>query len=154
MCYRYDGPRDVLTEYWQAATSAKLDVIIRITADCPCIDPVEIKRLINYHLESDAPYTFNRCDNKPNGWVDGMDIEVFDYGVLNEAHAKAIKPYDREHVTPYIRRNFKVQEIYEPLVKLDIKPLSINTIEDYLRISKLFDRLPEKFTSEDIKNIS
>jgi spore coat polysaccharide biosynthesis protein SpsF len=53
------GRRDVLAEYFAAAILFELDTIVRVTGDCPCVDPEEVDRIIGIHLTSGADYTYN-----------------------------------------------------------------------------------------------
>jgi spore coat polysaccharide biosynthesis protein SpsF len=147
------GRRDVLAEYFAAAMTFNLDTIVRVTGDCPCVDPEEVDRIIGIHLTSGADYTYNRCDNEPEGWVDGLDVEVFTIGALEDAYENATKPYEREHVTPYMRENLFCMRVKRPLVTMPDVRLSINTQEDYDFISGLYERLPENFTTHNIKKL-
>ncbi len=100
--HRFIGnEKDVLDRYYQCAKQFGGDVIVRITADCPFIDPDVIDEAIEYYLRTDHGYT---CFAP----IDGLDTEVFSFNLLEEAWKKAKDPYDREHVTPYIRRKTKL----------------------------------------------
>ena len=92
---------DVLKRYYDCATKYNLDIIVRITADCPFIDPEVIDIAIKYHKKHRFVYT---CFAP----IDGLDVEVIDYQALYTAHNNARDDYDREHVTPYIRRYTKL----------------------------------------------
>ena len=92
---------DVLGRYYNAAREFKADVIVRITSDCPFIDPEEIDKAISRMLEQNAEYF---CNQEPNRLPDGMDLDVFTWKILERAHNEATSKYDREHVTPYIKR--------------------------------------------------
>jgi len=155
-CSADESPgRDVLREFWVAAQKFEPDTIVRITGDCPCVCPQEIDRAVIAHENSYHDYTYNRCDNEPGGFVDGMDVEVFNAHALNLAWDSVYEYSDREHVTPWIRRSMLTQRIEDPLVKLDPRlKLSIDTMEDYQRIKLLYDRLPLRFTTTDILNVT
>ena len=92
---------DVLDRYYQCAKKYGFDVVVRITADCPFIDPWVIDQAITYYLSSAFEYV---CFAP----IDGLDVEVFSFQILEEAWKKAKDPGDREHVTPYIRRKTKL----------------------------------------------
>lgn len=98
-CYR-GSEKDVLSRYFEAAEVFNADVIIRITSDCPFIDPELIDEAIWRLQEVDSEYY---CNQEPFVLPDGMDIDVFKKNVLERAHLEAISKYDREHVTPYIK---------------------------------------------------
>lgn len=93
---------DVLDRYFQAATQFGADVIVRITADCPLIDPEIIDKVVKHFLDGDFDYVTNTL--KPT-YPDGLDVEVFSYEALRKAWGEARMASEREHVTPYIRKH-------------------------------------------------
>jgi spore coat polysaccharide biosynthesis protein SpsF (cytidylyltransferase family) len=103
---------DVLDRYYQAAkpfNSGNTD-IVRITADCPLIDPAVIDKVIELHLKAGADYTTNTLSET---FPDGEDVEVFTFSALEKAWKCARLGSEREHVTPYIKNNrsgFKVSD--------------------------------------------
>ncbi len=98
-CFRGDED-DVLLRYSEAASAAKAKVVVRITGDCPLVAPEVVDRVI-FEL------TNNRYDYIHTGksFPKGFDVEAFTVEALQRATLEAIEPYDREHVTPYLRRN-------------------------------------------------
>ena len=98
---------DVLSRYYNCALEYKADVIVRITADCPLINPQLIDLAINMFYEMNIPYLILAP-------VSGFDVEVFSFRMLQEAHENAKDEYDREHVTPYMKR---------------VSDLSVDTVE-------------------------
>lgn len=90
---------DVLDRYYQAAKKFRIDVIVRITADCPLIDPKISDIVIEYFLKNRFDYVSNI---NPYTYPDGLDTEVFSFEVLKKAWKKARKASEREHVTSYI----------------------------------------------------
>jgi spore coat polysaccharide biosynthesis protein SpsF len=93
---------NVLERYYQAGLKYNADWIVRITSDCPLIDPFLIDEIIFNVISGDKDYGSNTMiDSFP----DGQDIEVFKFDVLKDARSKAILKSDREHVTPFIKRN-------------------------------------------------
>lgn len=97
------GPEhDVLTRYAGAARACGADIVMRITSDCPLIDPVSSGLVLAELLARGADY----CSNlEPRSWPKGLDTEAFTASILHTAAATASKDYDREHVTPWIREN-------------------------------------------------
>lgn len=91
---------DVLDRYYQAARAARADVVLRITSDCPLLDPAVAGRVLRALLESGADYANNVC---PPTFPDGLDVEAFRFSALELAWRKARKPAEREHVTVYLR---------------------------------------------------
>ena len=93
---------DVLDRYYQAAKLFKADNIVRITSDCPVIDPKTIDDAISLHLKDNVDYTSNTLKET---YPDGQDVEVFTFTALRTAWKSAKLASEREHVTPYIRNN-------------------------------------------------
>jgi spore coat polysaccharide biosynthesis protein SpsF len=96
-------PTDVLDRYYQAAGKAAVDIIVRLTADCPMIDPTVIDQVVDAFLAADPPVDFaaNRLPDDRTFPI-GLDTEVCTFAALAQAWAEANKPYQREHVMPYL----------------------------------------------------
>lgn len=93
---------DVLSRYARAAREAGASTVIRITSDCPFIDPVIVERTVELFRESGADYASN---SMPARFPHGLDCEVFPARHLFEAERKADTLFEREHVTPWINRH-------------------------------------------------
>ena len=102
---------DVLERYHNAAQLAGADTILRVTSDCPLIDPLICDRVIELLKAKRADFT---CNNMPPSWPHGLDCEAFTISALSAAHQNAVKEYDREHVTPWIRRNEGLRRLNLP----------------------------------------
>jgi spore coat polysaccharide biosynthesis protein SpsF len=101
-CYR-GSEEDVLDRFYQASKAIPAPgYIIRLTADCPLMDPVLIDEIVNEALVHNYDYYSNTLQP---GFPDGMDIEVFKCDALVTAWENATLPSEREHVTPYIWKN-------------------------------------------------
>ena len=99
----YNGnENDVLKRYYDASKKYKADIIVRITADCPLIDPYLLDEMINLFLKKNYDYISNTIIPT---YPDGMDIEIMTFQALEKAHRISKKLFDREHVTPFIKRN-------------------------------------------------
>ena len=99
---------DVLDRFYQAAKPLLPTIIVRITADCPLIDPSIIDQTIDLFLQSSVDYVSSQLEER---LPDGEDVEVFSFTALFRAWREARLTSEREHVTPYIRNNpasFKV----------------------------------------------
>lgn len=93
---------DVLDRFVQAAAPHSPRTVVRITGDCPVIDPAVVDDVIALHEASGADYTSNVA---PATFPDGLDAEVFAYEALLRAHRETKEQRDREHVTPYLRES-------------------------------------------------
>jgi len=99
----YQGStNDVLDRFYKAASVEKPDYIVRVTSDCPLIDGGLIDDVIEMVIKNDLDYGANIFKEE---FPDGQDIEVFKFSALEIAWEKATLKSDREHVSPYIRRN-------------------------------------------------
>lgn len=131
---------DVLDRYYQSAKAYNVEHIVRITADCPVIDPQIIDSVVEYYFKNKADYGSNILDET---FPDGEDVEVFSFETLEKAWQKAELPSDREHVTPYIRRNkrsFKLAS-YTNKVDLSGKRWTLDQEEDYRFLKEIFKKL-------------
>ena len=142
-CFR-GSSEDVLSRFYHAAQKLNAESIVRITADCPLIAPELIDECITVFERSGADYASNVI-SLPRRLISGLDVEVFSFKALSSAHTQAIDAHDREHVTPYMRRNplhtFKivpvpVAEIYEHPFRL-----TVDYPEDMVLMEELYAAL-------------
>lgn len=147
--------RDVLSRYYHAAKEFSIDTIVRITGDCPCIDPNVIDMVIEKYLDNDADYVSNTLERT---FPRGQDVEVFSFRCLEKAYFNATKEFEREHVTPYIYMNpnsgCKIINVSAPsnLSDPEIR-ITLDTEEDYALLCSVYDYLYSKnelFSLEDI----
>ncbi len=96
---------DVLDRHFQAAQAFGARRVLRVTSDCPLIDPFLLGEMLRLQRETDADLVVN---NLPPSWPHGLDAELFSFDWLARAAAEATDIYDREHVGPYIRRHPEV----------------------------------------------
>ena len=131
--------KDVLDRIVRAAEEEKADIVVRVTADNPLTDPLTIDRMIRQHKIARADYT----------WTEGMPVgiaaEVVSFDALKRVHSLTKKPYDREHVTTFIKENkelFKIQfltsphEFFRPEYRL-----TVDYEEDLRLMEEIFKRL-------------
>lgn len=93
---------DVLDRYYRAARQAGADIVVRITGDCPLIDPELVDEVIALYTTSKVDYASNI---QPPSYPDGLDTEVFSFSALEKAWQAARAPREREHVTPFLRES-------------------------------------------------
>jgi spore coat polysaccharide biosynthesis protein SpsF len=91
--------KDVLDRYFRAAQLSKAEIVVRITSDCPLIDPEITDKTIAAFIEARPDYASNIMQRT---YPRGLDTEVMPVATLEKAWRQARKPYEREHVTPYI----------------------------------------------------
>lgn len=101
--FRRGSLYDVLDRYYQTAKQSKADIVVRITADCPVIDPVLIDEAVNTLIDGEYDFTCNRL---PPPWHRtypiGLDTEVCTFAALEKAWKNAKEPQQREHAMPYL----------------------------------------------------
>ncbi len=137
-CFR-GHETDVLDRFYRAAESAKATTVVRITADCPLMDPAVIDRVVG--ASSGVDYAANVLRYT---YPDGLDVEVFTFDSLARAWREAKDPVAREHVTPYIRTsgNFTVRGV-ENDVDLSQKNYrwTVDEPADLTFVRAVYDRL-------------
>jgi spore coat polysaccharide biosynthesis protein SpsF len=103
---------DVLDRYYQTAKQAKADVVVRITADCPVIDPALIDDVVRTLIEDEYDFVCNRL---PPPWHRtypiGLDVEVCTFKVLARAWKSAREPQHREHAMPYFYEGVELSAV-------------------------------------------
>jgi spore coat polysaccharide biosynthesis protein SpsF len=156
-CYR-GSKENVLSRYYLAAKQNKLDTIVRITSDCPCIDPEIIDSIIEKHLKTKSDYTTNTLKRT---FLHGLDTEVINFTTLEKTFSEAKQDYEKEHVTPYVYKTrpdlFKITlvEASKELNYPDIR-ITLDTEEDYALLCAVFDYLypiNKFFVTKDIINL-
>jgi spore coat polysaccharide biosynthesis protein SpsF (cytidylyltransferase family) len=159
---------DVLDRFYNALKKHTCDYVVRITSDCPLIDPDLIDKVITYTINQNVDYGSNVGAGKEH-FPDGQDTEVFKYSALEDAWKTAKLPSEREHVTPYIRTNLNVlfsTVDYEAENDLGHIRMTVDTQKDFDAIEVLVNDLgtdrtwldytnyiikfPKKFTNQQI----
>ncbi|MCX5679378.1 MAG: glycosyltransferase family protein [Candidatus Omnitrophica bacterium] len=133
---------DVLDRYYKAAELYKLQNIVRITADCPMIDPDIVDLVIDRYFRENAEYASNTL--QPT-YPDGEDVEVFGFDVLKKAWLEAKMPSEREHVTPYISK----EGAFKKVSVINSQDLSswrwtLDEPRDYEKLAAIFNALYPK----------
>lgn len=152
--YIYRGDTyNVLDRYYNAAKMCKADAIVRITSDCPLIDPNVSDKVVEAFLENNCDYC---CNNMPRTYPHGLDTEVFSFNSLEDAWKSANSHYEKEHVTPYIREHPEKFKLCNVKNEVDLKHLrwTLDYPEDFEFIKEIYNRLGERmFDMEDILKI-
>lgn len=143
--------RDVLDRYRLAAETHPCDAVVRITADCPLIDPTVVDDVVRrWRAEEGADYVANTVE--PRTFPKGLDTEVVVRDVLMTAAAEATDPYDREHVTPFVRARpdrFPQVGVYHNPPYGDVR-VTLDTEEDLRVLRALVDHVGPDPTLDEI----
>ena len=100
--YHRGSETDVLARYYETAVKFGLDVVVRVTSDCPLVDGPFIGAAVARYLIDADPLAF-RSNSIIRSFPRGLDFEIFSMQMLAEAYERATSPYEREHVTPYLK---------------------------------------------------
>ncbi|MDC0074885.1 glycosyltransferase family protein [Alphaproteobacteria bacterium] len=95
---------NVLESFYNAALNYQAEIIVRITGDCPIIDPNIVDNIIEYYLSNNYDYVSNTINPT---YPDGLDVEVFSFKTLRTAYNSTNLKHNTEHVTPYIKNSNK-----------------------------------------------
>ncbi len=126
--YFIGSEKNVLERFYKCALyfgAKKEDIIVRICSDSPFLNSSIIKKVIK---EFNGDYTHNLNDTK------GLNVEVFSFECLEKSYKNAKTPYEKEHVTPWMKRNCLNKEV--SIIKKEIV-LTIDNKEDYERLKKI-----------------
>jgi spore coat polysaccharide biosynthesis protein SpsF len=145
---------DVLARYYGAAVQQHADVVVRVTADCPVIDPEICDTAIRTYLKNRERYDYLRLERYPRG----LDVEVFAFTVLEECFKEAAELPDREHVTPFIYRHPDRYRIYYMNCPEDYSHYrwTVDTEEDFELVRKILEELypvKARFDFDDIVKV-
>ena len=156
--YFRGSEKNVLERYYLCAKENKVDIVVRVTSDCPCVDWDIVDIVIEKHLQAKPDYTSNTIKRT---FPHGLDIEVVSFKALERAYCEASEDFEKEHVCPYIhttnREKFKIVSVEAPdyLTAPDIR-ITLDTEEDYALLCAVFDYLyPQNsyFKAIDIINL-
>ena len=152
-CYRGDED-DVLSRYIGAAKEAKADVVVRVTGDCPLIDPVTVDNVVSCFLNHDFDYVGAGVST---GFPRGLDTEVFTWQTLLDVHHSGHEKPDREHVTYYIHRHperFKLGYYQAPPeLRCPGFRLCVDEEDDFRLINEIYQCLYRPGEIIDIKKV-
>lgn len=127
--------KDVLKRFRDAAVEFKADIVVRITGDCPLIDPAVVDEVIALRKYENAHYASNVW---PRSYPKGLDCEVFTINKLIAADQEAKDEYDREHVTPWIVRHTPRVNLASGRFDLARFNWSLDTQADLRRLQAIF----------------
>ncbi|MBD1872963.1 glycosyltransferase family protein [Nodosilinea sp. FACHB-131] len=151
--YFRGSEQDVLSRYYRAAQTAQADVVVRVTSDCPLIDPEVIDEVIQVYIAQRDRYDYV-SNSLRRSYPRGLDTEVFSAQALEQAHREAIAQPDREHVTPFIYNHPNRYAIGQVTTAQDLSRhrWTVDTPEDFELIKRMLEALyPQvpNFTLQD-----
>lgn len=152
--YYRGSEEDVLGRYYHAAEKYPSDLIIRITGDCPLIDPDLINQMIKIYQEADLPYDLlSNVINRT--FPRGQDIEIFSFDALKRAYHNSQDVSEREHVTMHFYKNPSLYRLksFEGGVDLSQYRWTVDTIEDFRLIKRLLEKVYRENDPFHIKDL-
>ena len=138
-CFRGET-NNVLDRFYKCAKKYELDTIVRITADCPLIDPEIVDLAIQIFNSDKYDYVHNQY---PRTFPDGLDVEVFTFNALEKAWKNSVLPSEKEHVTPYItnyNEEFKIKSMINEK-NLSFHRWTLDYKEDLELIRKIIQKI-------------
>jgi spore coat polysaccharide biosynthesis protein SpsF len=155
LCFR-GSEHDLLDRYYRAARAFKADIVVRITSDCPLVDPSIVDAAVN-KFKKDSPNTDFVSTSIPNRtFPRGLDTEVMSMDALDRAWREDTNPAWREHVTPYIYRNPQLFRLSGMTWAQDYSHMrwTVDTPEDLAFVRKIYEHFGHnKFAWLDIIEI-
>jgi spore coat polysaccharide biosynthesis protein SpsF len=149
-CFR-GSEDDVLDRFYRAAREHRADVVVRLTGDCPLIDPAIIDQVVRAFHAHRPDYASNVLT--PRTFPRGLDVEVFSFEALARAWGEDCNAAWREHVTPYLYRQPQRFRLHRVAADADYSSLrwTVDTPEDWQLIVRLFGALgPDRFSWLDV----
>ena len=134
---------DVLGRFATVMTRYPADDVVRITADCPFIDPHIVDDALRLHRRDSADYTSNTL---VRSYPDGLDVEVIRASVLQVAARDARPADEREHVTPFVYRRphrFAIRQLTSGRPRLGRERWTLDNVEDFQRLSDIATKVPD-----------
>ncbi len=144
---------DVTDRFYQALLEYKPDVVLRITGDCPLIDPEVVDLVVNEYLRFNGDYVANTL--KERTYPRGLDTEAFSFEILEKLWKDLKTEEEREHVTLFIRRNtdlFKCKNIKNP-VDYSFHRWTLDEPGDYTLLNTIFEELQDKNPQFRMKDV-
>jgi spore coat polysaccharide biosynthesis protein SpsF len=160
LCFR-GSESDVLKRFFGAADMVDAKHVMRITGDCPLVDPPTIKKLVKLYFDGEFDFCGVGCgagvakDKNINRFPDGFDAEIFSFKVLSEANDEANINLQREHVTPFIWQNnkrYKLGSLYSESDYSDLR-LTVDNKEDFEFVNWIYEMLYPINSHFDLQDI-
>jgi|LakMenEpi03Aug12_release.lakeMendotaPanAssembly.Ray.scaffolds.fasta_scaffold204757_2 spore coat polysaccharide biosynthesis protein SpsF (cytidylyltransferase family) len=142
---------DVLSRYYDTMVSFKSKIVVRLTSDCPLVDPHIIDDMLDEFMKNDYDYMANTCP-PPGKFPNGMDVEIFTAKALSKAHREAKMPSEREHVTFYFWKSGKFKcSRFEKDFDYSQYRITLDYLADYILIREIISNFKNiTFSLDDI----
>ena len=133
---------DVLSRYYHCAKKYDLKYIIRLTSDCPLVDPSLIKKMIRNFVKSKVDYLSNTVPINKSRYPNGSDIEIFNIKALKKNYSLCKDKFDREHVTTFFyKKKFFKTKILKPKFDFSIFRYTLDYPKDLINIKNIYNYL-------------
>ncbi|WP_150271182.1 cytidylyltransferase domain-containing protein [Paenibacillus tepidiphilus] len=146
----FRGPEeDVLSRYYEAACHYGAETVVRLTSDCPLLDPAVVDEAVSEFLSNPEAYDYV-SNTLERTYPRGYDVEVFSMKVLEQAYKHAAQPAEREHVTPYLYQHPELFRLGQVKQVNDFSSyrITVDTKEDFELIARLITALSGKGTEQ------
>ncbi len=132
---------DVLARFYETGKYYQADAIVRITADCPLIDPKVTSEVIEHFTYHYPKYDYVSNVIPKRTYPKGLDTEVFKFSSLERAYLETSLPFDREHVTPYFYQNPDIINLSGVCLKHNYAGynISVDTYQDFKKVKEIFE---------------
>jgi len=146
---------NLVNRYYLTAKKYKIDVIVRLTADCPLIDPTIIDLCIKKFLSRNYDFVANTSPPYKKSYPDGVDVEVFSFKTIEIVNRECKSKNDLEHVTPYIWRKKKRFNLFRFELKKNLFKyrFTLDYKEDFILIRKVLLNFYKKRKKITMKNV-
>lgn len=135
--YFRGSENDVLDRYYRAALAHQADVVVRITSDCPLIEPEVVDRVVQEFIERQP-----QVDYAVNEWFPrGLDTEVMRFDILKQAWGEDHNPVWREHVTPYIYHKPNLFQLHYVMNEVNLSHMrwTVDTPQDWALVRRIYE---------------
>ena len=146
---------DVLDRFYCASKTSDASIIIRLTGDCPLVDPNIIDMMLRIFKKNKYDYIANTAPPEGITFPEGMDVEIFSKAALEKAWIEAKKPSEREHVTFYFWKNNDLFSIFRHNLSQDLSKyrLTVDYPEDFELVKKIIEHFGESIPKTDLYQI-
>ena len=139
-CFR-GSEEDVLDRYYRTALTYEADAVVRITADCPLIDPYLVDHIVDFFVDHENEYDLV-TNRHPLTFPDGLDVDVMPLASLQKVWEQASEPHQLEHVIPYFwESGMRVANIEDPSNNFLRHRWTVDYEEDYKLVKAIFEAL-------------